>query len=229
MDEFDLTIPARTAAASDPPIAYAALCDGVHGLCRAVALHHDGTPLESIVPVIVPAGQRAALGWFAARRWKLGDRPVHELALVAEHLDRGVEDVATTVIHELVHAYAHAADIKDVSRQGRYHNERFRDLAREFELETSDKPGTNGYRTVGLTDTARQRYANELRVLEEALVLVRLSRMKLVGGRSVRRPRRVNVMGICECERELRMSPESWELGPVICAVCAQPFLRLYG
>jgi hypothetical protein len=84
------------------------------------------------------AGSRQlTLGHFAAARWRftnLGpDRPAErpEVLVSGEGLGRGL-DVLGTILHEATHGLAMARGIKDTSRQGRFHNLRFKALAEEM-------------------------------------------------------------------------------------------------
>ena len=63
------------------------------------------------------------------------DASYHELFIAAETLAAGPRQVLQTLIHEGVHSTAEAREIKDTSRQYRYHNRRFRTLAEEAGLE----------------------------------------------------------------------------------------------
>jgi hypothetical protein len=60
---------------------------------------------------------------------------------VGEGLERGPEPVFATLLHEAAHALADAREIQDTSRQGRYHNLRFRALAEELGLVVTPAPG----------------------------------------------------------------------------------------
>src|SRR5687768_783210 len=80
----------------------------------------------------VPAGA-LKLGHFAAKRWVTRDSPadsggVAELFVGGEGLRRGADEVLATLLHEAAHGVASVRGIKDTSRQGRYHNARFKAL-----------------------------------------------------------------------------------------------------
>lgn len=49
-----------------------------------------------------------------------------EINIGAGTLDRPIENVTATLIHEMVHYYCYLNNIKDVSRGGQYHNKRFK-------------------------------------------------------------------------------------------------------
>ena len=71
--------------------------------------------------------------------------------------------------HEGVHAIAQARGIKDTSRQGRYHNARFRALAHEAGLEPEPRDPVIGFSRTTLSATAAQEYETALGGLSAAL------------------------------------------------------------
>lgn len=50
----------------------------------------------------------------------------HELNIGADTLDRPIENLVATLIHEMVHLYCIEHEIKDTSNNGVYHNKRFK-------------------------------------------------------------------------------------------------------
>ena len=108
------------------------------------------------------------LGHFAAMRWTHADaattgrrrhagRPaLPEVFVGGEGLALGAVDVLGTLLHEATHALAHVRGIRDTSRQGRYHNRRFRDLATEVGLEVREVP-VIGWSDTHVPDTTRDR------------------------------------------------------------------------
>lgn len=57
--------------------------------------------------------------------WASAKELYYELNLGAEYLDRPIENVLATLMHEMVHIYCMENKIKDTSNAGRYHNIRF--------------------------------------------------------------------------------------------------------
>lgn len=57
---------------------------------------------------------------------------LRELNINSEYLDRPLENIVGTIIHEMVHCYCKQYDIKDCS--GAYHNKRFKDEAEKRTL-----------------------------------------------------------------------------------------------
>lgn len=101
-------------------------------------------------------------------------RTKKELNIGAETLNRPIEDVAATMVHEMVHLYCMANGIKDTSRNGTYHNKKFKTEA--------EKRGLNieHHSTYGYTITAP---ADELLqfVIDNDLVDIRINRIEFYG------------------------------------------------
>lgn len=86
-------------------------------------------------PVITVQSTPRAYGHVTTSRvWKIKDEFRFELNIGAESLDRCIEDVVSTVLHEMVHIYNLMNDIQDVSRGGSYHNKRFKEKAESVGL-----------------------------------------------------------------------------------------------
>jgi hypothetical protein len=89
------------------------------------------------------AAGRLKLGHFAAMRWHHGTDRLPEVFVGGEGLARGPVGVLGTLLHEAAHALADVRQIKDTSRQGRWHNARFKALAEELGIEVA-KDGSAG-------------------------------------------------------------------------------------
>ena len=95
---------------------------------RALNADWFGGELEE--PIITIQSTPRAYGHVTvAKTWKRKDDWRHELNLGAETLDRPIEHVVATMVHEMVHLYNIAHNIQDCSRGGAYHNRKFRDEA----------------------------------------------------------------------------------------------------
>lgn len=58
----------------------------------------------------------------------------YEINICAEYLSRPFPQICATLIHEMVHLFCLQFDIKDTSRNGVYHNNKFRENAERFGL-----------------------------------------------------------------------------------------------
>jgi hypothetical protein len=166
--------------------------------------------------------QGAKLGHFAAGAWQHGEDQVSELFLGGENLQADVSTVLVTVLHEAAHGIAHTRQIKDTSRQGRYHNHRYRTLAVEVGLEVTQHSQFGWTLHNALPETTATRYRTDLTRLAAALVAHRRT-----FSRAASDGRKDNDNGItatCGCPRKIRSSGTSWAAGPILRGVCGQPF-----
>lgn len=67
--------------------------------------------------------------------WKDSDKPYKEINISAETLNRPISNTIATLLHEMVHLYCHINGIQDTSRNGRYHNSKFKDEAEKRGLQ----------------------------------------------------------------------------------------------
>jgi hypothetical protein len=185
------------------------------------------------------------LGHFAAMRWETGDEsPMPEVFVGGEGLARGPVDVLGTLLHEAAHALAHARGVKDTSRQGRYHNQRYAELARQLGLDVQQAK-TIGWSNTTVPDETAVEYASSIAELAQALTIYRRSEAALTGatgddettggGDTVRGPRRPsgpkggrsNGNGLvcrCDCGRRIRLARSVLDAGPITCGVCNAAF-----
>lgn len=176
----------------------------------------------------------------------------HELFVSGETLGVGAVKTLQTLLHEASHAVAAVRDVKDTSRQHRYHNRRFLAIAQELGLDyRPDAPDkTLGFSAVELTDDAREDYADVLARLDAVIALT----MELPewarfltgqpqtpsggangqdGGDGTRTPRKPRtgrssslVKCVCECGRIIRVARATLELADITCDRCAGRFLE---
>ncbi len=104
---------------------------------RALNNRYFDNQLEE--PVITIQSTPKAYGHVTvAKAWTRADGSSrHELNVGAGTLDRPIENVVATVLHEMVHLYHLQNGVKDCSRNGTYHNKTFRDAAQARDLEIS--------------------------------------------------------------------------------------------
>ena len=82
-------------------------------------------------PTITIQSTPKAYGHFSLRddTWISKNGATHEINIGAGTLSRPIEEVAATLLHEMVHYHNYVLGIQDCSRGGTYHNRRFRDSA----------------------------------------------------------------------------------------------------
>lgn len=131
------------------------------------------------VVIITGSGLVGASKWghFRAEGWRLREEGAvlrrHELFLAGEALAKGARQVLQTMLHEGAHTLARVRDLKDTSRQGRWHNKTFRRLSEEMGLEhrASKADTVHGYSFVTLAPGTEERYADLLADLDEGIRL----------------------------------------------------------
>lgn len=159
------------------------------------------------------------LGHFSAARWEVTDvGDVAELFVGGEGLRAGAEELLDTLLHEAAHGAAHSRGIRDTSRQGRYHNSAFRDVAVELGLDVA-QTSSSGWSTTTLTPETITSYADQLVTLGQAVTAWR--RPDAGGGG------RNNNNGLaltCGCGRKIRASTTVASQGPITCSLCETDF-----
>lgn len=93
-------------------------------------LNADSFGGEIEEPIITIQSTKGSYGHVTVgKAWRRKDEYRHELNICADWLSRPIENVVSTMIHEMVHLYNIQHDIQDCSRGGSYHNKKFRDEA----------------------------------------------------------------------------------------------------
>lgn len=166
------------------------MLEAVNAIVDKARAKHPGIP-ETVVVLgasgVTRNGQKH--GHFAPQSWggrtataggtSDSNREVYgEILLAGESLERGAVDTLGTILHELVHAYCFANDIKDTSNGNRYHNTKFRDKAQEYGL-IIEQAETIGWSKTSVPEETVAQYKVEVDALEEAINVTRLGYMDL--------------------------------------------------
>ncbi len=155
------------------------LTAALEGLWRAIQTAHPDVPRAVITVASGGSADGRTMKWghYAHSAWVIGagkEGRVSEVMLAGERLAHGPLGVLETMLHEAVHGIATTRKIKDTSRDGRYHNERFCELADEVGLScVQDK--TYGWLTHGprpgdcVSRVACRRYTDATAAISTAL------------------------------------------------------------
>ncbi len=217
------------------------ILNAVNALWREIQVNHPGVPNVNIV---LQASEYAH-GHFAPNAWE--GAAVHELMLStislglttnAASLNAPVIKTVSTLLHEAAHAFAFERKIQDTSRNHRYHNGKFADIARAFGCEVSETPNPSiGFYTDGITAQARIRYAQQIDSLMQAVTTYRrdfsalsagIDLTGLLGtltGPRARKPRKTygsaTLTIMCECEGKLhRIDRSLFDSSTIHCTSC---------
>lgn len=97
--------------------------------------YFDGQLEEPIITI--QSTPRAYGHVTVAKSWRKGQEHRHELNIGAGTLDRPIENVVATLLHEMVHLWNMQTGVKDCSRGGAYHNKKFKEAAERRDLSIS--------------------------------------------------------------------------------------------
>lgn len=200
----------------------------------AIRLRHPEVPGVVLLPAPAERGRGNVLGHFAALRWQTRegeDALVHEVVVVAEHLNRRAEDILETLLHEAAHALNFNCGIHDCSRN-QYHNRSFREAAEELGLDVFQIKHY-GFAHTTLPGETRARYADEIEELDLVLLHRRAFLPERVGGTGTTgrdgdegegSPRSRNLKATCACPYIIRVSRQTLRDTVIRCGSCGEPF-----
>jgi len=199
----------------------AELVSALEGAWAAIRANHHEIPAVVIIVGSGTATKHAKYGHFAPIRWQHGEQALAEVLISGEGLKRSVEEVFTTMLHEAAHALADARGIKDTSRQGRWHNQRFAELASELGLDATKDPRL-GWSPCTLRQETATTYKGVLTELKKALIAYRHPEM--VAGASTKKNNNA-IACACQCPRRIRVAKQVLEEGDITCGVCEATFV----
>lgn len=99
--------------------------------------------LEDPVLTLIPDHRGRSYGWFTCyKAWNDQDNKngYYEINISADQLERTIEEITGTLLHEMAHLYNHMNKIQDTSRGGRYHNLHFKETAEKHGLIITQVP-----------------------------------------------------------------------------------------
>ena len=121
---------------------------------------------------------------------------------------------------EAAHGLADSRGVKDTSRQGRWHNQKFAKLADELGLD-AHKDDRIGWSVCTLRAETARFYSTELDHLHEALSAYRHPEIHAENGRTSSN----NALACaCTCPRRIRVARAVLDEGAITCEVCGDPF-----
>jgi hypothetical protein len=180
--------------------------------------------LPRITPVVSPTTRRKDHG---PERWTLDQSGfLSGLVVTADVLHEGADAVLEMVLHDAAHVLNWARDVQDTTMRGVYHNQRFLTAAEEVGLEWPahrERAQGQGYVRPVLSDSARARYAPDLRRLTEIIPEI-LPHLEGPTSASAGRVDRLTLKCGCRPARSFRISKTVAAQGPIMCSVCDTEF-----
>lgn len=160
----------RIKGAFAPPTPTLPILDALNN--AFVSIRQRNPEIPNVV-IVVGTSSTTKLGHFSARSWDGKSNTVHEIVVTGESLRRGAADVFATLMHEAAHVYAHVSGIKDTSREGKYHNKRFKQIGEKLGLVLEQHPQI-GWSLTSLAADTLKTYAPEISLLKKALKAYRV-------------------------------------------------------
>lgn len=112
---------------------------------------------KPVIAVQTNGKDSSTMGWCTCNKvWKDSTKNefYYEITICSEYLFRNVEEICSTLLHEMVHLYCNEKNIKNTSRGHTYHNKRFKEVAENHGLIVEyDK--RIGWSITKLTDEAK--------------------------------------------------------------------------
>jgi len=192
------------------------ILDAANEAFKSIRTRHPEVPNAVLV---IGSSSKKNYGHFAKQSWD-GKKPQHEIMLSGESLKRGAVDVMGTLLHESAHALAEAREIKDTSRQGRYHNTKFKALGEELGIQLHEDKSIGWSPTTVPSETAKL-YKAEIAALAKALKTYRIP------VEAAPKPK-TTVRIECGC-RGVTVPITFYDKAGLTCDECGEPFLPKEG
>ena len=196
--------------------AVVAVLEDIWAMIRA---RHGQVPPVVIIIASGTERKHAVWGHHAPGRWHVNHEQRAEIMISGEGLRREPADVLGVLLHEAAHALADVRGIKDTSRQGRYHNTKYKALAEELGLAVQSHPAI-GWSLTTVPGPTIEAYKDQLVALQDAMTLWRTDETQIPA------PRRNSnlIAAICPCGRSIRAAASTLAEAPIVCTACGEPF-----
>jgi hypothetical protein len=230
------------AGPTDDPAAASTLIAACEAAWTDIQSHHPDLPdAVMVLGTGVERGRLVKLGHWWGGQWVADGQTRGEVLLAGEALHLEPKQVFEVLLHEAAHGINAGRGVKDTSRGGRYHNQKFAATAKEVLLRVRAMP-PYGLAATDLTTEAGERYANTIEHLGDAMRIAR----QLGRGIQVGADEGAGIEGsiggerggadgaggakgssppaVCGCGRRMRMAPSTLAAGPVVCGLCGSEF-----
>jgi hypothetical protein len=185
---------------------------------------HPEIPKVVIIIASGTEGKQARLGHHAPGRWNVAGEQRAEIMISGEGLRRGAYAVLATMLHEAAHALAAARGIQDTSRQGRYHNRKYKAHAEELGIAVEHDDRT-GWSTTTLPGDTAAWYTTQITTLATAITLWRHDEHHTPNGTTGTARRNSNLIAAaCPCGRSIRVAASTLATAPITCQACDGSF-----
>lgn len=149
--------------------------------------------------------------------WASGEETFHEIFITIAK--REAREILGTLLHETAHSIDNKEGIQGTSGDG-YHNQKFKARAESLGLTITQAPRI-GFSVTSVSDECATRWAEPLRLIEEALKLTADS------GEGTAKPKGRNknlLVAECGCGEKIRLSAKALALCAPECQNCQSSF-----
>jgi len=117
----------------------------------------DKALFANTIITIQSSGRRNAAGWLSKGKWvNDANESKHEITLASDYLNRDINSILETLLHEIAHLKNAVVGIEDCTVSG-YHNKHFKDSAEGLGLVVSKlEVGNKGYNITSLGTEANK-------------------------------------------------------------------------
>lgn len=185
--------------------------------------------LPSIALTIQTKGRKNAYGWCTVGRvWQQQEKIVNdgeekikikdffEINMAAEYMNRGVYDIAATLIHEMVHLSNLCKGIKDCNPKTQNHNKHFKEEAERVGL-IVEKVEKRGWSQTSLSPELEKEIDELVKV-----DVFNVARVNIEQPEKKKREPKAKITYICGCGTEFKSTKDL----NLICADCNEEFKK---
>lgn len=150
--------------------------------------------------------------------WASGEETFHEIFITIAK--REAREILGTLLHETAHSIDNKEGVQGTSGDG-YHNKKFKERAESLGLTITQAPRI-GFSVTSVDDTCATRWAESLRLIEEALLLTADS-----AGGATAKPKGRNknlLVAECDCGEKIRLSAKALQICAPRCQNCFHDF-----
>jgi hypothetical protein len=210
----------KTTTAGDIFKAPSAKVENLSTITKALEEAHEIIAKETGAPraTIVTGRSDKVHGHFTPwTPWASGEESFHEIFITIAK--REAREILGTLLHETAHSIDNKEGIQGTSGDG-YHNKKFKERAESLGLTITQAPRI-GFSVTSVSDECATRWAEPLRLIEEALRLTADND----GGTAKPKGRNKNLLvAECGCGEKIRLSAKALALCAPECQNCQSSF-----
>ncbi len=191
----------------------------IYALCMFLKEKIFNNDLPPFVLTLNPDARDSTYGWCWDGIWAVEStgQKFCEVNICSQHLSRPFEEVAETVLHELVHLYANYKHIEDTNKTGKYHRRTYKELGERFGLIVEHSGSYHGWSKTSLKEETKVL----LEQFENRNVQLICDTRNLRRKTTVKKPPAPSKTYTCSCGQTFR----SKKVLDLVCGKCNKKFI----